>query len=397
MSAKSFAHIRLEIPGRVTIYYYLRSFVMERRDFLKMGVLAGAAVAASALPAAAAPLYTRFTVAECAQLTPEQMAEKSAAVMQSWKYIQQQAGRIANPQVRAKVVSIIENPAPKLMDAVGYRKKEVYSELDKNGWVNGVAYENFLPENGTSAKAVQPFYSAPGSGYSSHHCYPGGLATHTALNVKMSLALYDNYADIYGFDLDRDVVIAAQILHDLHKPWVFQWQKDGASRTEQSLAGTGEHHVLGVAESIVRGLPAEVCVAQACAHNHPGFSKDEESPVRWLKAAAVLAGTDPVQYGLLAGDGKTLPLQRSMEAFVTHLGDHDWVLTVPAAKWLIPAMEEIAMEDYGLSKEDLQTAKFNSLRNVAFSQATIMNLYHEMQKSGKEALRKEVHAIIRPA
>jgi hypothetical protein len=370
---------------------------MERRDFLKMGVLAGAAVASSALPAIAAPTYAGFTVEECMALSPEQMAEKSDAVMQAWKYIQQQAANIGNPDIRKKVVGIIEDPAPKLLDAVNYRRKEVYRELDKNGWVHGVSYDKFLPENGSSAKANQPFYTAPGSGYSSHHSYPGGLATHTALNVKMSLALYDNYSEIYGFELDRDVVVAAQILHDLHKPWVFQWQGNGASRGEQKLAGTGEHHVLGVAESIVRSLPAEVCVAQACAHNDPGFSKDEEGPVRWLKAAAVIAHVDPVQYGLLAEDGKTLPLQRSMEAFVTHLGDHDWVLTVPAAKCLIPAMEEIVMEDYGLNEEDLQGIKFNALRNVAFSQATIMTLYHDMQKNGKEALRKQVHSIIKPA
>ncbi len=369
---------------------------MERRDFLKIGVMAGAAVASSVLPAAASS-YTRFTIDECMSLAPEQMAEKSGAVMQSWKYIQVQSGNIVNPSIRKVVAEIIHNPAPMLLNAIKGRKKEVYAELDKRGWVEGVTYDKFLPDNGSPVKACQPFYSSPGSGYTSHHSYPGGLATHTALNVKMSLALYDNYKDIYGFELDRDIIIAAQVLHDLHKPWVFQWQKDGASRNEQKLAGTGEHHVLGVAESIVRGLPAEVCVAQACAHNHPGFSSDEAGPVRWLKAAAVIAGVDPVKYGFLAEDGETLPLQRSMEAFVTHLGDHDWVLSVPAAKWLIPAMEEIALEDYGLKKAELKTKKFYSLRNVAFSQATIMGLYHQMQKNGKEALRKEVHSIIQPA
>jgi hypothetical protein len=370
---------------------------MERRDFLKMGVLAGAAVAASAMPAVAAPAYTCFSFDDCMAMSPEEMAKSSGAVTEAWKYIKAQAGSISNPDIRSKVAEIINNPAPKLMNAVSGRKQEVYRELNKNGWVEGVAYKEFLPENGSAHKACQPFYSAPGSGYTSHHCYPGGLATHTALNVKMSLALYKNYMDIYGFDLSRDVVLAAQLLHDLHKPWVFQWQKDGSSRTEFSLAGTGEHHVLGVAESIVRGVPAEVCVAQACAHNHPGFTKDEASPVKWLKAAAVIADVDPVKYGLLAADGETLPLQRSMEAFVTHLGDHDWVLTVPAAKWIIPAMEQIAVEDYGLTKADLGTKKFNALRNLVFSQATVMNLYHTMQANGVGALRKEVHSVIKPA
>jgi len=374
---------------------HIRSYTMERRDFLKMGIVAGAAVAASAMPALAEASYTEFTIKDCMELTPKQMAENSGAVMESWKYIQKQAASIRNPKLRKAVQEIIENPAPRLLNAVAGRKKEVYKEPKKKGWLEGVSYDAFLPENGSAEKASQPFYAAPGSGYTSHHCYPGGLATHTALNVEMSLALYDNYKNIYGFDLDRDVVVAAQILHDLHKPWVFQWQKDGSSRNENKLAGTGEHHVLGLAESITRGLPAEVCVAQACAHNHPGFSKDEESPVRWLKAAAVIADVEPVEYGLLAVDGKTLPLQRSMEAFVTHLGDHDWILTVPAAKWLIPVMEDIAVQDYGMTKAETKSAKFHAFRNIVFSQATIMALYHLMQKDGREALRKQVHAIVK--
>ncbi len=367
---------------------------MERREFLKMGVAAGAMVAASALPALADPSYTRFTLQECFAMTPQQMAEQSGAVMQGWKYIQTQAAGIRNPKIRKSVVEIINNPAPELLNVVSSRKKEVYKELDKNGWVKGVSYEAFLPENGSPAKANQPFFTSPGSGYSSHHCYPGGLATHTALNLKMSLALYENYSDIYEFNLDRDVVVAAQILHDLHKPWVFQWQKNGECRTEQALAGTGEHHVLGIAESIIRGLPAEVCVAQACAHGHPGFDKDEASAVNWLKAAAIIANVDPVKYGLLEKGGKTLPLPRSMEAFVTHLGDHDWVLTVPAAHWLIPVTEEIAMQDYGFKKADLGSAKFHAFRNLVFSQATVMRLYHLMQKDGKDALRKQINSIV---
>ena len=37
--------------------------------------------------------------------------------------------------------------------------------------------------------------------------------------------------------------------------------------------------------------------------------------------------------GLLEKDGKTLPMPRRIEGFVTHLADHDWVISVPAAQW----------------------------------------------------------------
>ena len=66
---------------------------------------------------------------------------------------------------------------------------------------------------------------------------------------------------MFGLKLDRDVVLASQLLHDLHKPWVFQWQADGTCRKEEPLAATGEHHVLSIAESLRRGLSPELCVA----------------------------------------------------------------------------------------------------------------------------------------
>lgn len=369
---------------------------MERRDFLKLGVLTSAVVASSSVPSFAGTSYTKFTLKDCENIAPEVLADKSGPVSEAWQYIQVQVAGIRNPEIRKKVTDIINNPAPALLKTVSGRKSKIYSELKRNDWVT-VTEDKLFPENGSIKKSCQPFRTAPGSGYSSHHNYPGGLATHTGLNLKSSIALYNNYSDTFGFELDKDVVIAAQTLHDLHKPWVFQWQEDASSRSENSLAGTGEHHVLGVAESIVRGVPADVIVAQACAHNHPGFAKDEESPVKWLKAAAIIAGVDPIEYGLLADDGKTLPLQRSMEAFVTHLGDHDWILAVPAAHWMIPKVEKIAIEDYKMSTSDLKSKKFNSFRNVVFSQGTIMGLYHILQKNGEEALRKHIHNIVEPA
>ena len=112
-----------------------------------------------------------------------------------------------------------------------------------------------------------------------------------------------------------------------------------------------------MAESLHRGLPADFVVAQACAHNHPGWDADEAKVVGWIEAAAILTGVDPVEKGLLDKSGKTLPLPRRMEGFVCHLGDHDWVLTVPAAKWLIPEMKKLAAAKYGMNDADLKGRK----------------------------------------
>nr|WP_321512988.1 twin-arginine translocation signal domain-containing protein [uncultured Pseudodesulfovibrio sp.] len=371
---------------------------LNRRDFLKLGAVAGAALAVSTVPAQAFAAPSRISLNECIEMTPVAMAEVSAPVSASWRSIKLAAAEIRNPTIRNRVEAILDNPAPTVTKGLGRSdKKSIYKELTTQGFLLDVKENDFLPPVKDGSKASQPFYSAPGSGYQSHHSYPGGLATHTDLNVRVSMALYDGYRGVYDYLLDRDVVIAAQILHDLHKPWVFQWNTNGESRTELTIGGTGEHHTLSIAESIVRGLPAEVCVAQACAHNHPRTPKDEASVVGWIQAASILAGVDPVKRGLLENGGKTLPLPRRQEGFVTHLGDHDWVLTVPAAQWIIPIMKKIALRDYGISESDLKNKPFNQFRNYVFSQATIMSLYETYAARGEAELTRTVHSIVTPA
>ncbi|WP_147819530.1 hypothetical protein [Salidesulfovibrio onnuriiensis] len=78
-----------------------------------------------------------------------------------------------------------------------------------------------------------------------------------------------------------------------------------------------------------------------------------------------------------------------------HLGDHDWVLTVPAAQWIIPEMQKIAQRDYKIGKNDMKA--FNAFRNYVFSQATVMALYETYASKGEAELTRKVHSIVAPA
>lgn len=372
---------------------------VDRRHFLKLGLAAGATAAVTmAFPKFSLANIKNTNLADCLEMTPEQIASSSKMVMDSLTYIQDVAESIEDEKIRKIVEEILVNPAPTFMENFmdEKNKKEVYEELSAAGMTTDLKFESFLPQTADPKNSPFPFIAGPGSGYASHHAYPGGLVTHTALNTMVSLALYEGYKNTYGFSVDRDAVIASQILHDLHKPWVFQWQANGESRTEQKLAGTGEHHLYSIAESIYRGLPPHICVAQACAHNHPGSEEDEMEPVAWIKAAAILTGKDPVQADLLASTKTTLPVPRRIENFICHLGDHDWVLSVPAAKWIIPSMQEIAKETYDLSEEEISGRSFNQLRNYVFAQTSIMNLYEIYSQKGKDALADAVTTIVSP-
>ena len=372
---------------------------MDRRDFLRWGVTAGAVVmAANAIPGFSWADVRRTTLEECMASTPANMAENSKLVRDSWKFLETTVATIKNTAVRDTVSAMLREPVPTFFAPLADgNKDQVWNELKAKKMLDTVALSDFLPPVADIRNKPETFYAAPGSGYQSHHAYPGGVITHTALNLRLALAIHKKYEETYGLTLDKDTVIASQVLHDIHKGWVFQWGSDGSSRTELKLAGTGEHHVYSVAESLARGLPTEICIAQACAHNHPGTAKDEADVVNWLQAAAILVGVDPVAKGLLAGDGKTLPLPRKMEGFVCHLGDHDYVLSVPVVQWLLPEMQTIAKEKYRMSDEDLRGKKFNAFRNQAFSQATAMNLYQHYAVSGKAGLTEKLTSMIAPA
>ena len=377
----------------------------SRRDFLRVSAGAMAAVAATSIPLSSEAksiigTSKAITVRECIDLSPVAMADKSVPVQKSYDYLLKTAGTIQDASLRKETLEILKNPAPRLTELYGDSgsREKIKTQLVDAGYVKAsAAIDEFLPPSKTPTASPIPFYAAPGSGYASHHSYPGGLATHVGANVKAALGFYEGYRDTYDYKMNRDVIIVAQALHDLHKPWVFQWQESGASRTEYPLAGAGSHHVLSLAELIHRKFPAEVIVAQACAHTHPGNPTEEKSVIDWLTAAAMLAQQDPIEFGLLASDGKTLPLPRQTEGFITHLGDHDFVLSVPEAKWMIAKLGEIAQRDYGMNSTDLNTARFYSFRNYVFSQATIEKLYMLWTKEGEGALSAVVKNIVLPA
>ena len=125
------------------------------------------------------------------------------------------------------------------------------------GLMTGV-FPPLLDDESACPKLPQPFESAPGSTIGGHHSYPGGLAVHECFNLLTSLnfgALYESYYGP-GPSFDRDLLIAAPIWHDWAKTFVFQWNSDGTEFEEQTIAETGAHHILGLAETMKRGLPA---------------------------------------------------------------------------------------------------------------------------------------------
>jgi len=128
----------------------------------------------------------------------------------------------------------------------------------------------------------------------------------------------DGFFDRVDVDIDEDVMVAAPLLHDWAKPIVFQWNADVTEFAELNFGGdgatdnfgaagdsrTGAHHIIGVAESMARGLSPKLVITQASAHSNP-TSGNEYKVVNWLRAGGIIAGVDPVARGYLRVDAAT--------------------------------------------------------------------------------------------
>ena len=110
--------------------------------------------------------------------------------------------------------------------------------------------------------------TSPG-GSSHHHAYPGGLVQHTLATVKLALALCDLVEQVYGGEVDKDVVIAAALLHDIMKAPCYAEREDG-TYIFSPLGERLDHVTLAVAELARRGFPLDVLHAVAAHHAEHG-------------------------------------------------------------------------------------------------------------------------------
>lgn len=220
------------------------------------------------------------------------------------------------------------------LDAAG--QDRIIRTLQQRGWIDPALslsavrdglFPRLLDDGGACPHIGVPALAAPGGNTGSHHSWPGGLAVHVAVNLRSGAALMDGYATIEHAESERDRTNGAILWHDWAKAMVLRWRPDGTTTEELAVAGTGAHHVLGLAEAMRRGLPPAQIVAQACAHG-PAIGETQARVQRWLDAAAIVARVDGSPYRAAA----------TPACFVTHLADQNWIYSdeavVRAEAWM---------------------------------------------------------------
>ena len=129
----------------------------------------------------------------------------------------------------------------------------------------------------TEVEARISFFESPAAPRK-HHAYPGGLLDHTLGVVEIAEKLIEVYRNVYGARVNRDVVVAAALLHDLFK--YYQYEPDpltGGYRPRSDWYFS--HDFLMVAELSVRRAPDRLIRAVAETHGTVPFSMIESQIV----------------------------------------------------------------------------------------------------------------------
>lgn len=105
-----------------------------------------------------------------------------------------------------------------------------------------------------------------------HHSYRGGLVEHTLSVVKLCMSLCDVVEEQYGGRVDRDLVLAGAVLHDIMKVYCYEETGGGGFRTSE-FGGLVDHLSLMIAEMYKRGLPLDLVHVVACHHGDAGPTK----------------------------------------------------------------------------------------------------------------------------
>lgn len=109
-----------------------------------------------------------------------------------------------------------------------------------------------------------PLETSP-AGLSHHHSYPGGYIEHVVATAEIALTLCDVVEEIYRGKVNRDLVLAGVVLHDIFKPLTYM-EKENGTFGVSPLAERMDHLTLIVSEMVRRGFPLHL-IHIVCAHH----------------------------------------------------------------------------------------------------------------------------------
>jgi 7,8-dihydroneopterin 2',3'-cyclic phosphate phosphodiesterase len=107
------------------------------------------------------------------------------------------------------------------------------------------------------------------AGKSNHHSYPGGYVEHVTSTVNIALAMCDSVEKVYHGRVNRNLVLAGVLLHDVFKPVTYAANERGGYDSTR-LGDYLDHLSIATAELVRRGFPLELVHIVASHHGSYG-------------------------------------------------------------------------------------------------------------------------------
>lgn len=117
-----------------------------------------------------------------------------------------------------------------------------------------------------------------------HHKYTGGLIEHTIAITDLALNMAKSLEDSYNLELNKDLIVAGGILHDMMKPQNYTLKDNNSNNNNQYDHISDfhlEHLTLMVAEMYKRNMPMELIKMVVSHHGEYGAMKPD-SIEGWL-------------------------------------------------------------------------------------------------------------------
>lgn len=300
-------------------------------------------------------------------MTPEEMANTGAWTRSAYDQMLARIRAFKDPSLRDLVLDMVLKPESKVFNA----------------------------------RATQTYLASPAAGGRGHHYYPGGLPVHVLEWIDVAMAWADAYERIYKVrKIDRDLIIAALVLHDWAKVW-YEWDPKtgkvarpawypaswGGDKGIAKWKWMGEHGAVAYAELYARGAPEKLIVATAATHFDPHWDleKDGEGLNPALAEAAKIAGKPPI----VVQRGKQM-----LEWWFSTYTDGAWSFSHYIAGFTgVDAVAAVA-KDLGLASDSLEAQK---LSWFVLSRVSDYRLYEVYQEAGysMEAAKALVLSVLR--
>jgi putative nucleotidyltransferase with HDIG domain len=128
--------------------------------------------------------------------------------------------------------------------------------------------ENPTFEIGGTKYTGLPLETSP-AGLSHHHCYPGGYIEHIVSTANLAIALCNSVEKVYHGKVNRDLVLAGVLLHDIFKPVTYAINDKG-NYVSTGLADYMDHLSLVISELVRREFPIELIHIVSAHHGDYG-------------------------------------------------------------------------------------------------------------------------------